>query len=113
MRFLLLMSDDGLWDRCDDEERDAIVGAHVEFAAVAAGRILAGEALASADEAVRLAPRSRTLTEGPFADAAEQLGGFYLLETTTREEALELCGALPPAYTLELWPVVDADLDVG
>ena len=69
MRFLLLMSDDGVWDRVGDQERRAIMQAHVDFAAAANARatIVAGEALAAPTEVLTLRAAAdadqRTATE--------------------------------------------------
>jgi hypothetical protein len=117
MRFLLLMSDDGVWDRVGDEERRAIMQAHVDFAAAANARatIVAGEALAAPTEALTLRAAAdadqRTATDGPYAETAEQLGGFYLLEAESREVVVDLCRILPASYTLQIWPAVDIDLE--
>jgi hypothetical protein len=48
----------------------------------------------------------RTITDGPFAEAVEQLGGFYLLEAPDVDVVLELVELLPP-YDLQISPVVD------
>jgi hypothetical protein len=117
MRFLLLMSDDGLWDRVDDDQRRAIMQAHVDFAAAAdaRARIVAGEALAAPTEVLTLraaaSPDERPVTDGPFAETAEQLGVFYLLEAESRDDVVDLCRLLPASYTLQIWPAVDVDLE--
>jgi hypothetical protein len=117
MRFLLLMSDDGLWERVDDDQRRAIMQAHVDFAAAAnaRARIVAGEALAAPGEVLTLraaqAPDGRRVTDGPFTETAEQLGGFYLLEAESRDVVVDLCRILPASYTLQIWPAVDVDLE--
>lgn len=117
MRFLLLMSDDGLWDRVDDDQRRAIMQAHVDFAAAAdaRARIVAGEALAAPTEVLTLraaaSPDERPVTDGPYAETAEQLGGFYLLEAESRDVVVDLCRLLPASYTLQIWPAVDVDLE--
>jgi len=50
-------------------------------------------------EAVRLEKRSgeMRLTDGPFTESKELIGGFFLLNCATREEALELAGECPAA----------------
>ncbi len=117
MKFLVVMSDDGIWDRIDDDERKAIMQAHVTFAEVASQRatIRAGEALAAPDQALTMRAASdaagRVITDGPFAETAEQMGGFYLVEADSREIVVDLCRLLPPSYTIEIWPTVDIDLE--
>ncbi|MFN8193215.1 MAG: YciI family protein [Nocardioidaceae bacterium] len=117
MRFLVLMADDGIWDRLDDDGRKAVMQAHLTFAEVAGQRatIVAGEALAASSEALTMRAAgdsaSRALTDGPFAETAEQLGGFYLLEADSRDVVVDLCRLLPASYTIEIWPTVDIDMD--
>ena len=54
---------------------------------------------------VRRDGASITVTEGPFAETAEQLGGFYLLEAPDLDVVTGLVALLPP-YTIEVRPVV-------
>jgi len=63
------------------------------------GVLIATESLASTTEAVRLQVREgrRKLVDGPFAEAKEMVGGFYLLSCKTREEALEIAAQCPAA----------------
>ena len=37
------------------------------------------------------------MTDGPFAETKEAVGGFYVVECASREEALELAGKVPPS----------------
>ncbi len=119
MRFLVLLADDGFWDRIGDEERKAVMQAHVTFAEVASQRatIVAGEALAAPSAALTMRaaddPAGRDLTDGPFAESAEQLGGFYLLDAESRDVVIDLCRLLPASYTIEIWPTVDIDMDAS
>ena len=54
--------------------------------------MVAGEALASPDGSdVRFGPMARSnITDGPFLETKEALGGFYLIETATVDDAAEL-----------------------
>ncbi|OVZ65443.1 dehydrogenase [Pigmentiphaga sp. NML030171] len=63
------------------------------------GLLLAAESLASQDGAVRVQKRDgRTrLVDGPFAEAKEMIGGFFLLDCATREEAVAIAQACPAA----------------
>jgi hypothetical protein len=47
-----------------------------------------------------------TITDGPFAEAAEHVGGFHLLEAPALDTVVGLCGILPP-YDIGIRPVVD------
>ncbi|ARP85497.1 YciI family protein [Bordetella genomosp. 9] len=63
------------------------------------GKLIACESLAADREGARVQVREgRTrLLDGPFAEAKEMIGGFFLLDVDTREEALEIAAACPAA----------------
>jgi hypothetical protein len=58
---------------------------------------------------VRVRDGRRLITDGPFAETKEQLGGFYLVECRDLDEALELAAKVPSASfgTIEVRPVMD------
>jgi hypothetical protein len=63
------------------------------------GLLARAESLKSESEAVRLRVRDgeRSLVDGPYAEAKEMIGGFFLLTCETREEALALAAQCPAA----------------
>jgi hypothetical protein len=65
----------------------------------ARGLLLASEALVSDSKAVRVQVRegNTRLVDGPFAEAKEMVGGFFLLDCATREEAVAIAGECPAA----------------
>lgn len=65
----------------------------------ARGQLLAVESLASQEHATRVQVREghASLTDGPFAEAKEMVGGFFLVNCQSREEALELARQCPAA----------------
>ena len=71
---------------------------------------LGGEALTPAATAtsVRVRDGEVQLTDGPFAETKEQLGGFYLVEATDLDHATEIASRIPGAQfgTIEVRPVV-------
>ncbi len=62
-------------------------------------KLLAVESLASQDKGARVQVRGgqARVLDGPFAEAKEMVGGFFLLDVKTREEALALARACPAA----------------
>ena len=70
------------------------------------GKILGGEALQPTQTATTI--RGDVLTDGPFAETKESLGGFYLVEATDLDHALAL-GRLCPAPNgcVEVRPIMD------
>lgn len=68
--------------------------------------LLAGESLAAQDDAARVQVRGgrAQVLDGPFAEAKEMVGGFFMLDCATREEAIALAAECPAAEwaTLEV-----------
>lgn len=104
---------EGGWDTATEQQRQEVMDAHTAFHKAVAERatMLAGEALAESREArtLRHVDGSPVLTEGPYAEAVEQLGGFYLLEAESLDLVLELCHLLPTTYAVEVRPVIDIE----
>jgi hypothetical protein len=63
------------------------------------GKLLAAESLTSTRDAVRVEVRDgkSRLLDGPFAEAKEMVGGFFLLNCETRQEAVAIAQACPAA----------------
>jgi len=85
---------------------------HAAFDEACAARpgveILGGEALGDASTATTLRTRGgrMAVTDGPFAEAAEQIGGFYVLDAPDLDTVIELCAVLPD-YDIDIRPVLD------
>ena len=47
-----------------------------------------------------------TVTDGPFAEAAEQIGGYYVIDAPDLDTVVDLCRILP-AYDIDIRPVLD------
>lgn len=60
---------------------------------------------------VRVREGKRLLTDGPFAETREQLGGYFLIEAKNLDEALEVAGKIPMARkgTVEVRPVLEIE----
>ena len=58
---------------------------------------------------VRVREGRRSVTDGPFAETREQLGGYFLIETENLDEALAVAERIPMARkgTVEVRPVID------
>jgi hypothetical protein len=79
---------------------------------VKAGVLLAGEGLHPSSKATRVTFREGepTIVDGPFTEAKELIAGFTIIQTRTREEALEWVRRWPePDVELELRQVYEAD----
>lgn len=113
---LLAETDPAAWERATAEERDAVFAQHAAFDAAVRerGSMLGGEALVAAEEARTLRPGldgDRVVTDGPYAESAEQLGGFYLVDLDSVETALEIGRLLPAGYAVEVRPVLELEGD--
>ena len=63
------------------------------------------------NEGAVVSGKARSVADGPFAEAKESIGGFFLLKVETMEEALAIakeCPALPYGLTVEVRPVAPA-----
>ena len=88
------------------QERGPVAGEQVyaemlEFTAAlqARGVLQASSSLASTDDGARLQIRGgqRHVVDGPFAEAKEIVGGFFLVDVATRDEALAIAAECPAA----------------
>ena len=63
------------------------------------GVLKASDALRSDAEGVRIESRGgkRTILDGPFAESKEIVGGFFLIDCPTKEQAIEIANACPAA----------------
>jgi len=100
MRYLLLIgSDDKAAPAPPKAEMDAMVQGHVRFGENlrAASKAVVGERLRPDSEAsrIRLKAGQRQVMDGPFAETKEALGGFYLIDCDSREEAVEWAKQIP------------------
>lgn len=75
------------------------------------GQFLAASPLQSVALAtsVRVREGKRLVTDGPFAETREQLGGYFLVEAADLDQAIEIAGQIPGARwgTVEIRPVVE------
>ena len=100
MRYLLqIYSDIGPaeFGRLSADEQDAILG---EYLAIReAPGVIGGEQLQPVETAttVRVQGGQTLLTDGPFLDAKEHLGGYFLVEADDLDAALELAARIPAA----------------
>jgi hypothetical protein len=110
VKYLLLIH----WDEKAGTKRPAAeeekeVGEHRAFAQALGPRLLGGERLRPEKDARRVSLRGgkRTVTDGPFAETKEALGGYYLIECGDDPEALEWAAKCPSAKhgTIEVRPV--------
>jgi hypothetical protein len=116
MQYMLMIYYEPTDDPPTDDERAATRAAYDQLNAdlQARGMLRGGAELQPADTAtsVRIRNGQAMLTDGPFAETKEQLGGYYLIECDTLDEALEVAKAIPGAHygTVEVRPQFDGVL---
>ncbi len=109
---LLIYNDPSGWDAMSDDERGRLYAAYGSFTEElqASGKHVAGDALQGLETAtsVRVRDGETLTTDGPFAETKEVLGGYYLIDVETLDEALEWAAKLPGSWygTVEVRPVV-------
>ena len=106
---MMIYAEPGYAEALPDAEREAVLA---EFSAlVDDARCVASAQLQPAETAtcVRVAGGRTLMTDGPFADTKEVLGGFILVEAANLDEVLELAAGIPVARhggVVEIRPVV-------
>jgi hypothetical protein len=110
---VLIYNNPGAWEALPEDERQALMG---EFDTVnkeltASGEFVGGAALADAatGKTVRVREGVPAITDGPFAEAKEQLAGYYVLDCESMERAIEIAARDPAArlWAVEVRPIMD------
>jgi hypothetical protein len=108
MEFLALIhSDEKAWENASDDERQAIYQRYMDFSE--RGEVVGGAELqdTAAATTVRIRDGQRVVTDGPYAEVKEALGGFFILEADSIDEACKLAAEIPAAEhgAIEVRPV--------
>ena len=98
MRYMMIIKGTHGVDAEPDEAMFAAMSAYNEQL-VAAGVLEAGEGLVQPEQGttIRWHEGEQTITDGPFADAKEYLGGFWIIRADSKEEAMEWARRVPGA----------------
>jgi hypothetical protein len=104
MKYMLIIHDsEKAWAALSATEQQEIMAGYRRFSAEirASGQFLAGSQLQPTSNAtsVRVKNGRRMVTDGPFAETREQLGGFYVVEAKDLDEAIAMAERLPSAVT--------------
>jgi hypothetical protein len=107
----LIYGDASRWDAFSADEREAVYAKYRAFSndAREAGVMVGGAELASTRDAttVRVRDGEALVTDGPYAEVKEALGGYYLFECESMDEAVEYAARIPGAEhgAVEVRPV--------
>lgn len=111
---LLIYLNEQQWMATPEAERDRIMAEYGTFteSIVKSGHYKGGDELQPISTAttVRVRNGKPMMTDGPFAETREQLGGFYLIEAKDLDEAAAIAARIPSARdgSIEVRPVVPA-----
>jgi hypothetical protein len=109
---LLIYTDESRWQGLSEEERGPIMQQWMAYtdALRDSGALLAGDALQPTSTAttIHLKEGGTLTTDGPFAETKEQLGGYYLIEVDSIDEAIEWASRMPvaPGRKVEVRPTM-------
>jgi hypothetical protein len=98
---ILIYGDEQQWDTMSEAEQRRIDAGHIAFNGQAGSAVIDGGALESTttSTSLRMGPAGPgsplTVTDGPFLETKEVLGGFYLLEAKDLDEVISLATLLP------------------
>jgi hypothetical protein len=113
MKYMLLVY--GAEDTYTDDERAACMeeSAQLCHELASKGQYLASSPLQPVAMAtsVRVRDGKRQVTDGPFAETTEQLGGYYVIDVPNLDEAIAFASRIPPAKkgTIEIRPIFPLD----
>jgi hypothetical protein len=107
---ILIYEDEASWANAGQEALDQSMKEHTAFAENNAAGLRGGHALQPTGTATSVrkdASGAFTVTDGPFAETKEALGGFYLIEAADLDEAMAVARQVPAPYGgVEVRPVM-------
>lgn len=114
MKYMLLIyHEEQAWESITEAERQQI---YLEYRQLigelqAGGKYLVGDELqpTSTAQSIRVRDGKQVVTDGPFAETREQVGGFFMIEAKDLDEAKSIAARIPSARTgtIEVRPVVE------
>ena len=120
MQYLLLINDDeSQWGDMPEDERNAVYAEYTGYTEQlqASGSLVGANQLQPSSTAtvVHVEDGKTITTDGPFAETKEVLGGYYLIDVETLDEALECAAKIPSARYghIEVRPVVMREAEVA
>ncbi len=110
---VLLYEDENGWANADKATWDQALQAHTAFGEAAGKALLGGNALQPTSTATtvrRDGAGGFTITDGPFVETKEALGGYYLLEAPDLDAAIALAKQVPTFFGgVEVRPIMTFD----
>lgn len=114
MKYLLLIyHNEESWNAISETEREQIYGEYRKLREelLSRGQFVTGSQLQpiTTATAVRVRDGKELITDGPFAETHEQLGGYFLIEANNLDEATSIAARIPSARTgtIEVRPLIE------
>ncbi|PYT67927.1 MAG: hypothetical protein DMG39_22640 [Acidobacteria bacterium] len=114
MKYMLLIYDDTrVWEKFSEAEKQKGMDLYMKFTqeVKSGGHYVASSQLqpASVATTVRTREGKRLVTDGPYAETREQLGGYYMIEANNLDEAIAIAERVPSAQwgAVEVRPIVE------
>ncbi len=112
MKYMLLIyTDEQVWDGNNDRETCMSESVQLTHQLKAQGKYISASPLHSVTTATSVKVRDgmRLVTDGPFAETREQLGGYFLIEAADLDEAIGIAEKIPGARkgTVEIRPIFE------
>ncbi len=108
---ILIYSDETIWEKLSEAEQGEVVGRYMAISEdpEKRGQFILGEPLDATTTAstLRLRDGKALVTDGPFAETREQLGGFYVVDVPDLDTALAIAARMPTASvgSIEVRPI--------
>lgn len=114
MKYLLLIyADERAFEAMSDDERHDVYAAYDELMKDLAekGQSVAGDELAPTSTATTVQVRDgeRLVTDGPYAETKEQLGGYFVIDVDDLDAAIDIAARIPSVHSgsIEVRPLAD------
>jgi hypothetical protein len=114
MKYMLLIYDDTkVWEKFSEDQRQQGMELYMKFTqeVKSGGHYVSSNQLQPASLATSVRDRDgkRLVTDGPYAETREQLGGYYLIEAKDLDEAIAIAARVPSAQwgVVEVRPIVE------
>lgn len=112
MKYILLIATDPATWPTDQSDREQMTKEYAAFTQQIAesGELVAGDQLSGTETAtsVRVRDGRTAITDGPFVETTEHLGGYYIVDVSNLDRAIELAAQIPAARdgVVEVRPIV-------
>jgi hypothetical protein len=112
---VLIWGDEQTWEAATQEWYDENSKEHEAFNEAAGAAVIGGGELTASPKAVSIRTRSaegQLISDGPYAETKEVIGGYYLLEAADLDEATRLAALIPeasaPTSGVEIRPIKES-----